>query len=202
MTLIGHNGAGKTTLIYYLTGLFPTLSDHPFLPHFHDHITPFQAGKFAYVPEISYLEGNLCAQDYYQLYCKTRCMNPKTMPLESLLERVKLNTTPTLPLKHYSKGMKQRLLIALALIGESEVMIFDEPFSGLDLFGKEVIEALLLELKKRTSIIVSTHDLEFAYRLGEEIWILKGGEIVHKEYFQTLDVLKETFANYSPQQIR
>ena len=85
-----------------------------------------------------------------------------------------------LPIKQYSKGMKQRLMLSIALIGDPHTLLLDEPLSGLDPFGHEQIIDLLITLKRDCRLILSTHNLQDAWTLGDEIWLLQQGEFVYQ----------------------
>lgn len=200
ITLLGHNGAGKTTLIYYLTGLFPNETSHTFIKNFKDKIVPLDKNKIAYVPEISYFEGNLSALDYFNLYKSIK--KDKNITLEYILKKVNLKVSPKVPLKTYSKGMKQRLFIGLALIGNPETIILDEPFSGLDIFGKEIISELIMELNKEKQLIISIHDLDFAKKINNDIWIIKEGNIVFQEKAENIDNIYSVLKNNMPERIK
>ncbi len=202
MVLIGHNGSGKSTLIQYLLGFYNHPSQHPFLEHFSQKIDPLDVKHIGYTPEIALLDNNLNANDYGKLIAGLRYV--KDYNLKTLMDSVSLNVSPSSPLKSYSKGMKQRLLLALALLGEPELIVLDEPTSGLDPFGQEVIEALLIKLKKTKNIdfILCTHSLRLAYALNEEIWILKEGKIVYQGKPNSLDDLIKLFDSYKPERLQ
>jgi ABC-type multidrug transport system ATPase subunit len=200
ITLMGHNGAGKTTLIYYLTGLLPNKKSHPFIKNFETKIKKITNKNISYVPEISYLEGNLTAKDYYDFF--TSVKNDKSITLKEIFQKVELKAKPNQKLKEYSKGMKQRLLIGLSLIGNPEIIILDEPFSGLDIFGEQIIFNIITELNKTKKLIICTHSPDLAIELNNEIWILKEGEIVVQEKFKTHNELIEKFNNNRPDKIK
>lgn len=200
MILLGHNGAGKSTFINYLLGFYVKLSDHPFLPHFSKHILKIDKKEIGYAPEAALLELNMSANDYFRMMAILR--DVKEFDPEKLLRSVALEVDLNMPIKKYSKGMKQRFLLAIALLGDPKILILDEPTSGLDPFGRAKIEELLISLKKRHSFIISTHSLELALSLKDEIWILQEGKIMYKGYPKSLDELKELLFKYSPKRIR
>lgn len=192
LTLLGHNGSGKTTLINYLLGFYTDTSQHPFLAELTRDFAPLDTKTCGYAPESSYLDEQMCGKAYFDLIKSIKRSDEKLGDLFSL---VGLKADPKLPLKKYSKGMKQRFLLALALIGKPEYLILDEPTSGLDIFGKEIIEALLLELNQKYRLIISTHSLELAQKLGNEILLLKEGHIIFRGHIddgkEMLDMLKQ-----------
>jgi ABC-type multidrug transport system ATPase subunit len=199
MTLLGHNGAGKSTLISYLLGFYNRLDQHPFLPHFAEHIAPLDRRDAGYAPESAWLTAKACAADYLSLMASLRGV--KSYDTAALFDRVGLKADPLKPIKTYSKGMKQRLLLAIALLGEPRTLVLDEPTSGLDPFGREEIESLLVDLSKTHKLIVCTHSLELASKLGDEVWILREGEIVAKKRFETFEALERDFFALRPARV-
>lgn len=200
ITLMGHNGAGKTTLVYYLTGLLPNEKSHPFIKNFINKIDKINNNSnVAYVPEISYLEGNLTAKDYYNFFKNIK--NDTSISLEDIFKQVELSAKPNQKIKEYSKGMKQRLLIGLSLIGDPDLIILDEPFSGLDIFGEKIIFDIITELNKTKKLIICTHSPKLAIELNNEVWILKEGEIVFQDNIETEEKLVDIFSQNRPLKI-
>ncbi len=197
MILLGHNGAGKSTLINYLLGFYPSISSHPYLAKLSKDAPSVELSSVGYAPEAALLDGGLSADDYFELLAKNKRISDYSVSEE--LSKVGLGIDKKLKIKKYSKGMKQRLLLALALFGNPKTVILDEPTSGLDPFGKEEIEAYLLGLKDEREFIVSTHSLEFAYRFGIEIWILKEGAVVYRGRPSSLEELQRVFFENRPE---
>ncbi len=179
IVLLGHNGAGKTTLLHCMLGFYADTAQHPFLPGFNTFLSRKEIGlgKTAYAPEAAYLDHELNARDYFTLVASLHGMGRDETP--GVLRRVALDVELEKPIKEYSTGMKQRLLLALALLPMPDTIILDEPTNGLDPYGQEVIEELILELAQTQQLILSTHSLDLAYRLGGEVWILRQGEVVY-----------------------
>ena len=199
MILLGHNGAGKSTLIQYLLGFYTDISQHPFLAHFKEHVTPINRSHLGYAPEAAYLDTAMSAEEYLTLFATLRGV--KDWDIASALERVFLDVSPHTPIKNYSKGMKQRLLLAIALLGNPRTIILDEPTSGLDPFGQEAIEALLVSLRSQHEMIVCTHSIALAFALDDEVWILKEGTIVYKGRPQSQEALKSLLFTHKPQRL-
>lgn len=196
MILLGHNGAGKSTLINYLLGFYPSISSHPYLPALSENAPKIELSSAGYAPEAALLDGGLCADDYFELLAKNK--NIKEYSTAAELTKVGLKADVNQKIKKYSKGMKQRLLLSLALFGSPKTVILDEPTSGLDPFGKEEIEEYLLSLKDDMEFIVSTHSLEFAHKMQKETWILKEGGVVYRGLPASLDELKNIFSMHRP----
>lgn len=199
MVLLGHNGAGKTTLLNYITGLYGACGQHPFLPA----LKPFAErlreglGHYAYSPESAYLDYESSATDYFRLMASVHGCGEYDQP--GLLQRVGLEVEPDKPIKHYSKGMKQRLMLALALLPDPDTLILDEPTSGLDPYGRAAVEALLLELARSHRLILSTHSLDLAAQLGDEVCILRHGEVVFEGRVDERFVLESLMHRYRPE---
>lgn len=104
------------------------------------------------------------------------------------MQRVGLDPANPLKLKEYSLGMRQRLLIAAALLGDKQILLFDEPTNALDEDGQDFLARLLLELKDQgKTILVSSHDKDFLNRVADHIFVYSEGKIV-KELEQEHEV--------------
>ncbi len=191
MILLGHNGAGKSTLINYLLGFYPSEKSHPYLLELSKDAPRLNLSSVGYAPEAALLDGGLSAGDYFELLAKSKKI--KDHDVDAELAKVALKVDKNQKIKKYSKGMKQRLLLSLALFGNPSTVILDEPTSGLDPFGKEEIEQYLLSFREKTHFIISTHSLEFAYRFEDEIWILREGTVAYKGRPRSMEELEELF---------
>ncbi|KIM11311.1 MAG: hypothetical protein KU37_06640 [Sulfuricurvum sp. PC08-66] len=196
MILLGHNGAGKSTLLSYLLGFYTLDKHHPFIAHFRTFIAPLHNSSIGYAPEAALLDMSLCARDYFAMMAGVKGI--ESYDRGALLAQVHLSVDERMALKHYSKGMKQRLLLALALLGAPQILVLDEPTSGLDPFGQARIEELLVGLKNSHQFILSTHSLSLAYRMEDEIWILKEGRIVYQGRPESLEALQTLFYSHLP----
>ncbi len=200
-TLLGHNGAGKTTLINYLLGFYPKLSDHPFLEHFAKEFKRLNTKEVGYAPEGAYIDSSMSAKEYFSLIRAIKA--DRHTELGELLKSVSLDVDVNKPIKTYSKGMKQRLLLALAKVGEPKTIILDEPTSGLDPFGRELVELLLLlELNTTQNLIISTHSIKLACKLENEIVILKEGRVVFRGFIKNEEELEKELQKHRPEVLR
>ena len=175
--LIGANGAGKSTTIKLLMDFLRpdsgtiTLFGKP----------PQQASlrrTIGYLPEIANLPANLTLWDL--LHFAGRCCIVEADLLkkrgEILLERLHLAQDSRRPLRSYSKGMKQRANFALALINDPELLILDEPMSGLDPLGRQMVFDLISQLKHDgKTIFFCSHILEDVDRLADSVLLLHRG---------------------------
>ena len=199
LVLLGHNGAGKSTLIRHFLGYYRRESDHPFLKTWRD-IQPLDRRNLGFVPELPWLDAQLTGREQFQLMAGLKSCRISWDDMAHLTQRVGLDTGALdHPVSHYSKGMKQRLLIALALINEPMVLLLDEPLSGLDPFGHEQIMSLLLALKADKHLIVSTHQLDDAWKLADQIWVLQNGLLVFQgPRPESADALSQLYFRYPP----
>jgi len=194
-TLLGHNGAGKTTLINYLLGFYTNRTQHPYLANLSRFFSPLDTQNCGFAPEAAYIDTELSADEYFSMICSIKRLD---ISVKELLDSVGLAVDIKKPIKTYSKGMKQRFLLALALAGRPQILILDEPTSGLDPFGAQIIEDLLLGLNKNYRLILSTHNIELAFNLKNEIFILKEGEVVQRGFFDSKEELKESILLHKP----
>ena len=157
--LLGPNGAGKTTTIKLILGLiFPTSGTVRVLGA--DPRDTMAKQRIGYLPEESYLHRFLNAEEtldfYGRLFDLPRDVRRKRAA--ELIERVGLKHAAKRPLKEYSKGMVRRVGLAQCLINDPELILLDEPTSGMDPIGSREIKDLILDLKKQgKTILLSSH---------------------------------------------
>lgn len=105
--------------------------------------------------------------------------------IDSLLKEVGLNPNNSQKVKEYSLGMKQRLLIASALINDDQIIILDEPTNALDEDGQQFLAKLMIKLKKEgKTILVSSHDKDFLEKVADRIFVFANGEIKREECYE------------------
>jgi ABC-2 type transport system ATP-binding protein len=180
--LIGANGAGKSTSIKLLmdfirpdTGSIQLFNVSPGSPHIRKLI--------GYLPEVANFPANLSVHDLLR-FTGTTCDIPKNIQRErsqELLTLLDLWDVRKRPLRTYSKGMQQRANFAIALINDPDLLILDEPMSGLDPMGRKKIIDLIGQLKKAgKTILFCSHILEDVDRLVDNILLLhKGKKLFH-----------------------
>ncbi len=200
LILLGHNGAGKSTLIRWLLGFYPDSSHHPFLENWQD-IPQLDLNGLGFVPELPYLDQNLTGGDQFRMFSRLKGVSLSHKEMCQLLDRTGLDhEVLSKPIKKYSKGMKQRLMLSIALIGNPHTLLLDEPLSGLDPFGHKQIIDLLLELKSTCRLILSTHNLQDAWTLGDEIWLLQQGNFVYQgDKPETSEALDKLYFDHPPE---
>jgi ABC-2 type transport system ATP-binding protein len=179
LAVIGHNGAGKTTLFHLVLGLkFPTQGSIKLFGRPSEN--PDARLKVGYVAERPYLNTNLTLVEtlnYFGALAKLSTEEIKARQL-TVIPLVGLENAKDRKLKDYSKGMLQRSLIAQALIASPDLLILDEPMSGLDPEGRTFVKELILKLKNDgKSILFSTHTLEDVSVLADDVVVLNQGNV-------------------------
>jgi len=179
---LGPNGAGKSTTVKMLTGLLEPTSGH-ILFHGEDvrhDLKAFQR-RIGYVPEEPHLYPHLSGREYLQLAGRLRGIPRLTLErkMDELLRLIGLWEDRHSPLASYSKGMRQKILLLAALLHDPELLILDEPFSGLDVNASMILRSLLSSLASRGKMILySSHVLEVVERVCNNVLILRKGQVV------------------------
>ena len=176
--LIGANGAGKSTCIHLLMNFIRpdageiTIAGQPVT-------TAALRKSIGYLPEVASFPANLTVLDMLRFAGASCGLTKSIIKLrsEALLEQLELWQVRKRPLRSYSKGMQQRASFAVALIGDPELLILDEPMSGLDPLGREKIISLIQNLKQQgKTILFCSHILEDVDRLADRLLVLHHGE--------------------------
>lgn len=188
IALLGPNGAGKTTTLRMLSGLMkPTEGSISFSDAKKDGDMRHLIG---YLPQFPVFYEWMSGFEFLQYVGKLAGLTSKEAKERSLelLELVGISDAKNRKVGKYSGGMKQRLGIAQAIIHRPQLVMLDEPVSALDPFGRREVLELLERLKKETTILFSTHILNDAEEVCDEILFLHTGEIVESG---TMDDLRE-----------
>lgn len=179
---LGPNGSGKSTTVKMLTGLLePTRGEVLFNGRAIRDDLPAYRSRLGYVPEEQNLYPYLSGLEYLDLVGTLRGIEPQLLAAKSegLLRLFSLNEHRHSPLASYSKGMRQRVLLSAALLHNPDVIVFDEPLSGLDvtsaLIFKNLIKALAREGK---CILYCSHVLEVVEKVCSHVLILYRGKLV------------------------
>ncbi len=195
---LGPNGAGKSTTVKMLTGLIEPSEGQIFYHgrSVHTDFTAFQR-CIGYVPEEAHLYPHLSGREYLQLVGRLRGMPRRILEpkMDEFLRLFSLWDERHGPLSSYSKGMRQKILLSAALLHNPDVLILDEPFSGLDVTSALMLRSLLRGLAERQKIILySSHVLEVVEKICSKILILRRGEVVA---FDSIDRLRELMSQPS-----
>lgn len=192
---LGPNGSGKSTTVRMLTGLLRPTTGHIFFEEQEITNQPIAYRKrLGYVPEEPNLYPYMSGREYLQLVGRLRSIPEMRLDrkIDELLELFSLRLQRHSPIASYSKGMKQKILISAALLHNPDVLIFDEPLSGLDvasvLIFRDVVQALARASK---TILYSSHVLEVVEKLCSRVIILHRGRLVANDDVSRLrDLMK------------
>lgn len=176
--LVGSNGAGKSTMLKIAAGLLEPSSGEVRLGG-GEGLPPAQARRaVGYLPENAACYEELTARENLRYFCSLRGLSGRKLEgrVAELLKMVGLAAETKL-VRDFSKGMRQRLGIAVSLAGRPKVVLWDEPSSGLDPSGRLLLRDILEALKKEgASILVSSHDLRESALLADTVVLVyKGG---------------------------
>jgi ABC-2 type transport system ATP-binding protein len=190
---LGPNGSGKTTTVRMLTGVLePTSGEVRYKGSpIADDLVAYKR-VLGYVPEEPFLYPYLTGREYLQLAARLRGMPEKraTEKIDALLDLLSLHEHRFSPICSYSKGMKQKVLISAALLHDPEIIIFDEPLSGLDVTTALVFKNLVRALAGAGKILLySSHVLEVVEKVCTRVFILRRGQVVAHDSVEHLRAL-------------
>jgi len=176
---LGPNGAGKSTTIKLLMRLiFPDGGTARILGKSIDDVSMHQ--ETGYLPEQPYFYDYLTAAEVLNYFARFHGLTAadRQTRVENMLKRVGLETARKIQLRKYSKGMLQRVGLAQAILHDPQVVILDEPMSGLDPLGRREVRDIILELKKEgRTVLFSTHILSDAEMLCDRVGVIVGGKL-------------------------
>jgi ABC-2 type transport system ATP-binding protein len=180
--LLGPNGSGKSTTVKILTGLLRQTSGSVELDGA-DAFADLEAFKaiLGYVPEEPHMYSYLTGPEYLRLVGRLRELPERALDdkIERFLQLLGIYDDRYQTLSSYSKGMRQKILIAAAVLHNPRIVILDEPFSGLDVSAARVLKGFVRALAADGKIIVfSSHVLEVVEQVCSRVVILKDGRIV------------------------
>jgi ABC-2 type transport system ATP-binding protein len=179
---LGPNGSGKSTTVKMLTGLIEPSDGEIFFRG--ENVLKNRlwfSRHFGYVPEEPYLYTHLTGREYLQLAGRLRGMEKSLLErkIEAMLELFGLAEFRDTQMSSYSKGMRQKVLLSAALLHDPQVLILDEPFSGLDVTAALVFRSLLQALANEGKMILySSHVLEVVEKVCSEVVILHRGRVL------------------------
>lgn len=178
--LLGHNGAGKTTIMKMLTGYLEpdsgsvSLDDKPI----EDDLNQFQAG-LGYLPESLPVYQDMLVLDYLD-YCaelKGITGDDKLSEVKRVIHETGIQEKLESPISELSRGFKQRVGVAQAILGKPKLLILDEPTNGLDPSQTEQMRKLILDISKKATVILSTHVMQEVDAICDRVLILKSGRL-------------------------
>lgn len=196
---LGPNGAGKTTSIKMMTGLLHPTSGSAFIGGFDIQTQPLEAKRIlGYIPDNPFLYEKLTGREFLHFMADLYniSMEGRNERIADLLRLFELEEKGHELIQGYSRGMRQKIAFAGALIHAPKVIFLDEPTVGLDPKGARMLRDILRELCRRgTTVLISTHILEIAERLCDRVGIVNRGRIVA---IGTMEELRASFAHESP----
>jgi ABC-2 type transport system ATP-binding protein len=190
---LGPNGSGKSTTMKMITGLLqPTSGKILFDGELIE--TDLQAYKqrMGYVPEEPHLYGHLSGLEYLIMVGQLRNRPAKLTAdrIDGLLRVLSLHGDRHVPISAYSKGMRQKVLLSAALLHNPDLLLLDEPFSGLDVGTGLILRSLIQELAARGKVVLfSSHELETVERVCSHVVILHRGKVVADDSIEHLRTL-------------
>jgi len=207
---LGPNGSGKSTTMKMITGLIEPSSGEIFFdgrPIRHD-LLAFKR-RLGYIPEEPYLYSHLSGLEYLVMVAQLRDLpsKPANARIEGLLRMLGLWGDRHVPMSSYSKGMRQKVLLSAALLHNPDLILLDEPFSGLDVGTSLVLRSLIEELAARGKVILfSSHELDTVERVSRHVVILHRGKVVADDSIDglrglmSLPTLEEIFRQLAVEQ--
>lgn len=179
---LGPNGSGKSTTVKMLTGLLePSRGSVQFDGHnIQDNLAGYRA-RLGYVPEEAHLYPYLTGWEYLDMVGTLRGMERFRMDskIDSLLQLFSLHAARHASMGTYSKGMRQRILLIAALMHDPEILIFDEPLSGLDVTSALIFKNLVQALGRAGKLVFyCSHVLEVVEKVCTDVLILRKGVVI------------------------
>ena len=178
---LGPNGSGKSTTVNIVTGLLEPSEGEVYFDgiDIRKSLIDYKR-RLGYVPEEPHIYPYLSATEYLELVGRLRLLPSRKLDekIDGLLRLFGLHASRMSPISSYSKGMKQKVLISAALLHDPDVLIFDEPLSGLDVTSALVFRNLMTALAaKGKTILYSSHVLEVVEKICSEVIILHKGRV-------------------------
>lgn len=193
---LGPNGSGKSTTVKMITGLIePSDGEIYFRGENVLKNRLWFSKKFGYVPEEPYLYTHLTGREYLQLVGRLRGMERARLErkIDSVMELFGLADFRHSQMSAYSKGMRQKVLLSAALLHDPDLLILDEPFSGLDVTAGLVFRALLQALAAEGKMILySSHVLEVVEKVCSEVVILHRSRVLAHDSVSRLRDLRSS----------
>lgn len=190
---LGPNGSGKSTTMKMIAGLIEMTSGEILfdsVPIQRDPIAYRQ--RMGYVPEEPHLYSHLSGLEFLGMVAQLRDLPRKSYSkrIDGLLRLFSLHADRHTAISSYSKGMRQKILLSAALLHNPDLVLLDEPFSGLDVASALVLRSLIQELASRGKVILfSSHELETVERVCSHVVILHGGKVVADDSIERLRAL-------------
>ena len=192
--LLGPNGSGKSTTVSMVTSLLEPTTGQVLLDGTPIDLDPLgYKARIGYVPEEAHLYTYLTGPEYLELIGQLRGLDPRVLreKIDAFLVVFGLEDDRHAAMSAYSKGMRQKILISAALLHDPEIIVLDEPNSGLDVTSTLILRSLVQELAAAGKIIIySSHVLEIVERVATDVLILHDSRVVaHDSVAKLRDLL-------------
>src|SRR5579863_6304775 len=192
---LGPNGSGKSTTMKMITGLIEMTSGHILFEGkpIQENLIAFKQ-RMGYVPEEPYLYNHLSGAEYLTMVAQLRNLPARdsSARIDGMLRLLSLYDDRHASISGYSKGMRQKVLIAAALLHNPQLVLLDEPFSGLDVSSALILRSLIQELAARGKVVLfSSHELDTVERISHRVVILHRGKLVADDSIEHLRSLME-----------
>jgi len=207
---LGPNGSGKSTTLKLIAALIePTEGEILWRGAPIERDIVLHRQRLGYVPEEPHLYPHLTGLEHLEMVGQLRGLPSKPLAekIAGLLNLLSLYEDRYVPIASYSKGMRQKVLLAAALLHNPEIILLDEPFSGLDVNSALVLRTVIQELAARGKVVLfSSHDLEIVERVSYRVVILHKGRLVANDSIHqlrslmSLATLEEIFAQLAVEQ--
>ena len=179
--LLGPNGAGKSTLMKILIGLWKADDGEVSVPE-----------RIGYLPENNPLYEQMYVVEYLRFMAELT-MHGQSMDVSDLIDRVGLSPEKHKRIRELSKGYRQRVGLAQALLGDPQLLILDEPTTGLDPNQLVEIRSLIRDLGKARTVILSTHIMQEVREMCDRVVILDHGQIRADQPVNEIEDLEQLF---------
>lgn len=207
---LGPNGSGKTTTLKMITGLIEMTFGHILFEGkpIQDDLIAYKR-RMGYVPEEPYLYTHLSGTEYLTMVSQLRNLprRESSEQIDGLLRLLSLHDDRHASISGYSKGMRQKVIIAAALLHNPDLVLLDEPFSGLDVGSALVLRSLIQELAARGKVVLfSSHELDTVERVCTRVVILHRAKLVaddsiaHLRSLMKLPTLEAIFSQLAVEQ--
>ncbi|MEZ7837283.1 MAG: ATP-binding cassette domain-containing protein [Flavobacteriales bacterium] len=180
--LLGPNGAGKSTLMRLISGYLPATSGYVEVCGFDVDSEPLETKKrIGYLPEHNPLPEEMFIREYLSFVGGMYQVNNIAKRVEEVMSLVALEPESSKKISQLSKGYRQRVGLAAAIIHEPEVLILDEPTSGLDPNQLVEVRALIKNIGRERTVLLSTHVMQEVEAMCDRVVLIKNGEVVADE---------------------
>jgi ABC-2 type transport system ATP-binding protein len=193
---LGPNGAGKTTTIKMITGIYAPTKGKIFIDGFDIQKNPVEAKvRIGYIPDEPFLYDKLTGIEYLYFSGGLYSIDKQALKsrIDEIIELLELGEWIYKLTEEFSRGMRQRIAIASALLHNPKVIVIDEPIVGLDPVSASIVKKILRQkANEGASIFMSTHLLSIAEELCDRIAIIKNGKLIFESDAVMLKELKES----------